>query len=603
MISSLFHLNRKGISSIVGGIFFLVLMTAGFTVYYVALDSQSQMLDTQQVIADSEVAKIQEKFIIAASSDPGQNNLLSVQVVNTGNNPIEVADLWIINKTDASEPAIKYDDLNYKDVSIPVGYSGNILENHSPLNLIDDVYDIKVVSSIGTIKTIEFDVSGGSNILKAQMVAIPQDVRYNENATVTLIVTNTGDFTIDTVEAGTLNVSPNQCSAAPNPIFTGPTTLAPSQSTMFFWDCILQQPIGNDITFTANATGYLSGVQIFSNNAYDTVTVRDFSAGNFGDELILKDELFGKPELFMVISNVFGDTKSGDNGRGYWGVNIANPTPKNMTVNKVSISAIRGNANDNASVFSTSECNTGGASPDLVMVSPTYGWDCPNDNVLTWKSASSPIIIPPQSAYPFIVEIRPGSVVNNGLQTVLVSSSTFTSLGAFGKGPYETSISHSTREEAIVNVYMQDAASGGNILGVVPNLLSQQQVLFNATLADFSEDSQAIDEISELVINIPKEWTFDSIYASSGFDSIVNTTFPDNSTQIVGGLSANLDNSEAVIQFYATAPGNTSGNAKMYVFHILGSGITTGIDTYFIGPVAETIVQVCPTSGGPTGCP
>ena len=65
--------NKKGIASIVGGIFFLVLMTSGFTVYYTALDSQSQMLNAQQIIADLEVNKIREKFdvviLAAAASD------------------------------------------------------------------------------------------------------------------------------------------------------------------------------------------------------------------------------------------------------------------------------------------------------------------------------------------------------------------------------------------------------------------------------------------------------------------------------------------------------------------------------------------------------
>jgi len=128
--------QKKGISSIVGGIFFLVLMTSGFTVYYVALDSQAQMLHTQQVIADYEVAKIREKFVVAASSDSGDSNRLSLQVVNTGNNPIKIADVWIINKTDAAEPAAKY-DVDYRDASIPVGHSGNILAN-TPLTTILD---------------------------------------------------------------------------------------------------------------------------------------------------------------------------------------------------------------------------------------------------------------------------------------------------------------------------------------------------------------------------------------------------------------------------------------------------------------------------------
>jgi len=177
--------RQKGISSIVGGIFFLVLMTSGFTVYFVALDTQSQMLDTQQIIADTEVKKIQEKFIVAASSS-GVNNLLSLQVLNVGNNPVEIADVWIVNKT-GTEVATRY-NLDYRDVSIPVGYSGDILEN-TPLYLTSAIYDIKVISSIGTIQAVEYDVAGGSNILNAQMVSIPQDVRFGENVTVIRQVT------------------------------------------------------------------------------------------------------------------------------------------------------------------------------------------------------------------------------------------------------------------------------------------------------------------------------------------------------------------------------------------------------------------------------
>ena len=295
--------QKKGISSIVGGIFFLVLMTSGFTVYYVALDSQSQMLETQQVIADYEVAKIREKFVVAASSDSGDSNRLSLQVVNTGNNPIKIADVWIINKTDAAEPAAKY-DVDYRDASIPVGHSGNILAN-TPLYLISDIYDIKVISSIGTIQAVEYDVAGGSNILSAQMVAIPQDVRFGENVTVILMVTNTGDFDVKEVRANTeFDVSPNQCRDPPNMIFGGPSDLSPSQSTMFFWDCILDPPLLNTITFTGNATGLLSGVPVDSNDASDSVVVRDFTSA--GGELILEQELLNRPEIFMAIPSPFG---------------------------------------------------------------------------------------------------------------------------------------------------------------------------------------------------------------------------------------------------------------------------------------------------------
>jgi len=135
----------------VGGIFFLVLMTSGFTVYYVALDSQSQMLGTQQVIADHEVAKIREKFTISVSINSTDNDRLAILVTNEGNNVVEIVDTWIVNKTAINQPANKT-EIKYDDAFIPAGYSGEILAN-SPVYLGFGEYDIKVVSTLGTIVT------------------------------------------------------------------------------------------------------------------------------------------------------------------------------------------------------------------------------------------------------------------------------------------------------------------------------------------------------------------------------------------------------------------------------------------------------------------
>ncbi len=42
----------------------------------------------------------------------------------------------------------------------------------------------------------------------------------------------------------------------------------------------------------------------------------------------------------------------------------------------------------------------------------------------------------------------------------------------------------------------------------------------------------------------------------------------------------------------------------MYVFHILASGLTNDATNPFtVGPIHEAVMQVCPTSGGPPGCP
>ncbi|MCH6586516.1 MAG: hypothetical protein IH792_05770 [Thaumarchaeota archaeon] len=577
--------QKKGISSIVGGIFFLVLMTSGFTVYYVALDSQAQMLHTQQVIADYEVAKIREKFVVAASSDSGDSNRLSLQVVNTGNNPIKIADVWIINKTDAAEPAAKY-DVDYRDASIPVGYSGNILSN-TPLYLISDIYGIKVISSIGTIQAVEYDVAGGSNILSAQMVAIPQDVRFGENVTVILMVTNTGDFDVKQVRANTnFDVSPDQCRDPPNLIFGGPSNLAPSQSTMFFWDCILDPPLLNTITFTGNATGLLSGVSVDSNDASDSVVVRDFTSA--GGTLILEQELLNRPEIFMTVPSPFGDDF---NDKGLWGVNLVNPTPFPMEVSKVTVTALTARPQKQDKLFDETSC-------PIITVPPTPDfWSCPVQNQLMWKNFATPIIIPPSSVFPFAATVGPGTLAGAGdiLETILVSANVFTTLGQFGKTSYGSSMVNN--DSALVNVFLssvKDSTAVANIMINQTGILAQVPVTFYATIADFtSEPDYRIDSGSRIIINVPRDWTFSSPAPFDPDFSTTETTFL-GQTQLIGELNVNIDNSGKSLEFVATPP--CVENPTMYVMYILADGVVSdlGVPQVAVGPLAEIILQVVP---------
>jgi len=593
--------QKKGISSIVGGIFFLVLMTSGFTVYYVALDSQSQMLNTQQLIADQEVAKIKEKFVVAASSS-GVNNVLSVQVINTGNNLVEIADVWIINKTSVFENATKYNDLDYRDVSIPVGYSGDVLENHTPLNLISDIYDIKVISSLGTIQTVEYDVAGGSNVLNAQMVAIPNDVRFGENVTIALIVTNTGEFDITKVKANTkFDVIPNQCSAAPNMIFGGPTDLSPSQSTMFFWDCTLNPPIGNTITFTGNATGLLSGVDVDSNDASDSVVVRDFTGGS-GEEIVIKDELFGKPELFMTFPNMLGENTPGS--MAVWGVTIANPTEQTIYVNRVVMMALspRGTGSD---VIFNKDCEN----DNPLNIAPTTDrWDCPEGNIFQWSDINNPQPILPKSSFPFLARSPEGNMGSSisDTMTILVQPLVFSTLGQFSKAGYGSAMQ--SDDIALPNVYLSDttgSADDANIRINMNGVIGGSTITLNATIADMDTDSAyKILADTRLIINIPKEWTSPVWGDTAGFDALVIQPFPDGSHQLRGNLTSNLDgtvgNAAKTLQFSVTSP--VVQDPKMYVFHILADGQADGKNSppnFAIGPLSEAVVQVCPAGGCP----
>ncbi len=85
--------KRRGISTIVGGLIFLVLMTSAFSTFYIAFDVQQGTINTQRDISRDLMEKTQEQFVISAGADPNDNNRLGIQVKNQGPNPVEVANI------------------------------------------------------------------------------------------------------------------------------------------------------------------------------------------------------------------------------------------------------------------------------------------------------------------------------------------------------------------------------------------------------------------------------------------------------------------------------------------------------------------------------
>ena len=599
-----FYKNRnKGISSVVGGLFFLVLMTTGFSVYYVALDYQSKMIDTQQAIADTEIKKIQEKYAISVASDPDESNRLQIFVKNQGYHPIEIANIWIVNKTDASEPATKY-ELNYADSFVPAGWGGQILEN-TPLYMATDLYDIKTVSTLGTVRTAELDVNGINN-LRAELYMISPDVKLGENATVVMYVTNTGSTLVTDVTPDNDPPISDNPTWISNSQLVSPSSidLEPSQSGIFVWQTKLSTSgtVNNKLMFTDSVSGIESatGNTVQSNVDSDKITLQLGGGG----EIIVSDELFGRPQIFMIFPNAVGDDEF---DRPLWGVLVANPTDQPMSVSKVVIMAISPRATSSDKIF-VDNCHEKTDVTKPVAVAPTTDrWSCPESNQLMWRDLSDPVVVQPRSVHPFLVRIGAdnfGSSTPDAIN-ILIQPLVFTELGQFGKAGYGSTM-HS-KNAAMPNVFLSKVSSPGtaansaNMLGNITRITESSIVVFNATLVDMGNDvTYGINAGTKLIINLPKEWTFSHVASSVGFNMLPVQTFADGSTQIVGELTLDINQqSQArIIKFYATAPAVT--NTKMYVMYILADGTATGDSLsglFTVGPIAETVLQVCPTTG------
>lgn len=573
---------RRAISTVIGSVFFLVLMSAGLSVSYVVIETQSDMIQAQQTIADSEINKIQEKYLLSASSDNTANNKLAVYVKNQGTNPLQIESIWIINKTQATQPAQKF-DIDYTDSVLSPGYGTNILQN-TPLYMTPGIYDIKTITSIGTIKTSEINV-GGANNIKAKLVMNPPDVRLGENATAILFVTNTGTTRLLNVTAGPITITPSSAVLASSPIMQVKSDLAPAESAVLSWKYRLLSPAGTNVTFSTFAQGIdePTGVVMQSSTDKSLVFMRD----NSEPGSIVASDLFARPELYLIIPNTFGDT----NDKGLWGINVVNPTDQPVYVSKVVISAQTSPANSNDEVFNA------GCGTQTIFPAATNDWSCPTANQLMWKNTVTPQLISPKSVTTFLVKVDPGNLGGSGTEpeTIIVQANVFTTLGQFGKAAYGTAIRTSS---ALPNVYLSsvvDSTANANIFANKTNVLPGSLQTFNVVLADLEAASgNRISAGSRLIINMPGGWTPPVVTGNTGFTIQPPQTFPDGSSQIVGILNADLTGAGGTgktITFTSIAP--PISDTRMYVMYVLADGYVNG--SIVMGPLAEIVLRVSPT--------
>ncbi|MCH7647519.1 MAG: hypothetical protein IIA83_02780, partial [Thaumarchaeota archaeon] len=405
-----------------------------------------------------------------------------------------------------------------------------------------------------------------------------------ENVTIAMHVTNVGEFTVENVAPSLpLTVNPSSSVSSFAEISTSPVDLGPSQSAFFTWHYTLGGIVGTKVDLSNYATGTLNGLTIQSNTDSDSVRMKDSLEGEL---IVLNQDLLSRPEIFMVTPSPFGV----DDETALWGVNVVNPTPINMNVSKVTISAITTRPQKQDKIFDEDFCNP-------VTVAPTpSSWSCPAQNQIMWKDINNPLKIPPYSAFPFLVKTNPGSLAGtqDNLETVLIQADVFTTLGAFGKTGYGSSMDN--KGNALVNVYLStvpDSTLNTDIYSYKEGILASTPQTFHATLADFdSGSSYKIAAGANLIINVPKDWTNVSFTPDDDFDITMQTVL--TQTQIVGETTSQIHSGGKSITFTATPP--CVENIQMFVMYILADGrvIHSTENDFSMGPLAEIILQVVP---------
>jgi len=387
--------KRRGLSSVVGALLFVVLMVATFSVLGIALNTQTDIVSTARDVSAKDLKKQQEEFGIGLSTNGTE--FLSIDVNNVGQNPVEIFTVVMTNVTDVGFPTTII-EIPSDTSFIPPGDEDDIV---STLDLkmklaaaagLTETYNFKVISSLGTIKTATLQcsftecgsVSVGGDLIIQLFADGPTGVN-TKISTIIMFVTNTADFEYTAVQPTrgfTDTTDPPTTCNAPDllppfdpfwevltaglpDVFTedvapcdfdafAPVDLKPGQTTLFKWDATITGDIGTVFEFCNGVEGIddLGDPQTFpiGGEACDELIIIDPNdcggcgpGGEGGATIILIDDLLIRPSLFLIIPSPFGipDQPSGNQVqyKGLWGVNVVNPTETPMSISKLTIAA------------------------------------------------------------------------------------------------------------------------------------------------------------------------------------------------------------------------------------------------------------------------
>lgn len=264
-------MNRRGISTVVGAVFFIIIFTTA--VSFVTYDMNLLNNFTNAFVTKSQADADANHEDFSITKVTVDKNKFNITVQNSGNIPININRLWVQNKSDITWGTSKY-DINQ------VIYPGNSLAKIGqslPLYAKSTQgYDLKLVTTRGNTK--EFFVNSASQApVYLQLFALPNSGPNYFNTTLLLGVTNnmTNGGTLSNIQANM--VVKNVTGFGKTTLISGPTpTIYPLLSngdvTFFKWDYKINGTNGYKVNFQVSLqNGYLY------NNASQNVAINTAS--------------------------------------------------------------------------------------------------------------------------------------------------------------------------------------------------------------------------------------------------------------------------------------------------------------------------------------
>jgi len=253
--------NRRGISTMVGAVFFIIAMTVAISYISFSMDTLDQFVQTVVVKSSVKEDKINEDFEVSKLTIT-PNNEFDITVTNVGQVPLNITRLWVENVTSgvsATDAIPKSCDI--KQNIGPQQIVKNIGLSCATITAYDTAsYQMKLVTERGT--TLDFTTNApGKEKLLVSFVAVPDSIPSTFTTTLFLQIVNNAS-SHETIH----NIKPvvTWTSSDPNPTIlktiTDPLSelsdsLKYGDTATFKWVYKVEALAGESVTFFMDLTG------------------------------------------------------------------------------------------------------------------------------------------------------------------------------------------------------------------------------------------------------------------------------------------------------------------------------------------------------------
>jgi len=522
--------NRRGLSTIVGAVFFIIAATTVISYISYSMNTIDQFSKSVIVEEAENINRGLEKITIPQITINGGE--FNMTVVNTGSLPVHLTRLWVID-----EDSVVPDQKLNLDVRInPGNEKYNIGQGTGISADSTKSYTLKVVTERGNLATFQVSTAVSTQIA----LVTPATIEIDKNFRVTAYITNNSTKPNNIANLVPEMITNVTLTKINGPIPTSIPTLPQGNTAIFTWT--YKAPlVEQGILFNASYTGAPSGTFTFSNS----------SALKTGEAVKAGTSQWAQSasRVGILISGIPNPQDDDNNVFGKWGVGIINPLDRIVEIYAVGITTPTKKVFDDFPE---------GAEPET-------GWrfiGSGDQSIVTWEGGTSPVNILEKDVGQFRVEIE-AQTIQGGQGLVLIEA--LTSEGKLSK-MYTITVEETF---PMMNVfYTSNATDPLNNWGyLIKDMQSgKNDQVYNATVENASTGSTLTSPV-KLIILIPTDFTdVKSFGANTGWNTAVILENPDGSKMITVETTASTFAPLTHLTYQFSADNPVVGEVKLYVF-------------------------------------